>query len=247
MPPRTPIGRLATRLALAASCLAAGALAAAPPPPEPMAPGLSPSARLAALIERVKSAQKNLKSLEADFVQRKQSEFLAAPEESRGSFQYLSPDRVRWEYAEPRPITLVLHDDEMLTWYRDLGRAERLHVGRVSAQVFRYLNASGSLESLMGYFSVSFTLPSGEEPFRLELKPLYARIAKRLAGMTLWIDRRLYLPVRVQYAEPNGDSTEYRFDKLRPNVAIPKDRFELQLPDGVEIKVVDLDGRSAPQ
>ena len=41
--------------------------------------------------------------------------------------------------------------------------------------------------------------------------------------MSLWIDRELFLPVRVRYVEANGDTTEYRFDHLRRNGEIPAD------------------------
>lgn len=210
------------------------------PPPDPEAGGLTGAERLEVLVERVKWEQRRLATLEADFVQERASEFLLRPEASRGTFSYSSPDQVRWEYVAPKPISLLLDGDQMLTWYRDLGRAERTKVGRVSSQVFRYLNATGSLDALTGYFSVTFTTPAAGEPYRLDLRPRYARIAKRLAGMSLWIDRQLYLPVRVRYLEPNGDSTEYRFANLRVNQPIPAERFELALPREVPVRVVDL-------
>lgn len=211
-------------------------------PPDPDAPGLSLPERSAALLDRIQLEQKQLESLEADFVQRRESEFLAAPEESRGRFAYSAPDHVRWDYLSPKPVALVLDENEMLTWYQDLGRAERVKVGRVSSQVFRYLNASGSLESLMKYFEVTIAFPqAAAEPYKLELRPRYARIKKRLSAMTIWIDRRLFLPARVRYVESNGDTTEYQLDNLRKNGAIPAERFQLELPPGVEVKTLDLD------
>ena len=59
--------------------------------------------------------------------------------------------------------------------------------------------------------------------------------------MSLWIDRKLFLPVRVRYVEANGDTTEYRFENLRRNGEIPSTRFELAIPPDVEVRVVDLD------
>ena len=74
------------RLALALVVLASSALASRPAaePPDPDAPGLALTQRLDALIERVQLEQKRLTTLEADFVQEKASEFLAAPHSSRG-------------------------------------------------------------------------------------------------------------------------------------------------------------------
>ncbi|MGE4188287.1 MAG: outer membrane lipoprotein carrier protein LolA [Thermoanaerobaculia bacterium] len=209
--------------------------------PDPDQPGLSTSKRAAALLDRVQAEQKQLTSLEADFVQRRESEFLASPEESRGTFAYRAPDLVRWDYLAPSPLSLVIRDDEMLTWYKDLGKAERVKVGRASSQVLRYLNASGSLDSLMKYFTVTIAFPDGDEPYRLDLTPRYARIQKRLKGMTLWIARDSFLPVRVRYVEASGDLTEYRFEAMRRNREIPLEQFELEIPAGVEIQEVDLD------
>lgn len=228
-------------LLLAAVC-APAAFAAAGPPPDPEQPGLSATRRLQVLIERVKHEQKKLETLEADFVQEKSSEFLAAPESSTGTFAYARPDKVRWEYTAPKPISLVIDGDHMTTWYRDLGRAEKVKVGRVSSQVFQYLNASGSLESLLDYFSVTYAPPPPGRAYELLLQPRYARIAKRLSSMTLWIDRALYLPVRVRYVEPSGDTTEYRLEHLRANDGIPAERFRLALPPGVEVREIDLGG-----
>ena len=72
---------------------------------------------------------------------------LTAPEASKGTFSYAAPDKVRWEYTSPSPITVVIAGDEMTTWYRDLKRAETLKVGRYSSQVFKFLGASGSMDT----------------------------------------------------------------------------------------------------
>jgi outer membrane lipoprotein carrier protein len=241
--------RLGGAAAVLGALLATLAAAATPerPVPDPNAPGLSLAERSRALLDRIQREQKQLVSLEADFVQSRTSEFLVAPEESRGTFVYSAPDLVRWDYVAPRSVSLVIHDDEMLTWYRELRKAERVKVGKVSSQVFRYLNASGSLESLMKYFAVTISFPEeAGEPYRLRLAPRYARIKKRLSGMELWIDRELYLPVRVRYEEANGDSTDYRFEKLRKNGPVPRERFDLQIPAEVEVRLIELDrGRPA--
>ena len=265
--------RLSRRVWLQVSTLALLALAAPgavraaeEKVPDPEVPGLTLAQRSEALLDRIRYEQKRLRTLEAEFVQNRVSEFLALPEESKGAFAYSAPDLVRWDYLSPKPVSMVIREDEMLTWYKDLGKAQKVKVGRASSQVFRYLNASGSLDTLMKYFAVTFAFPSAgtagaagttgatgasgasgaSEPYRLDLAPRFARIRKRLAAMSLWIDRELFLPVRVRYVEANGDTTEYRFEHLRRNVEIPLSRFELAIPKEVEIQVVDLDrGRDA--
>ena len=208
---------------------------ASPAPPDPDAAGLSSGERLDALFARVKQQQRELRSLEADFVQRKQSELFVETEEARGTFSFLAPDRVRWEFTEPNPMVVVIDEEQMTTWYRDLGEADVMKIGRYSEQVFKYMGASGSLDTLLDYFKVRVTFPEDEsQPYRLTLDPRYPRIAKRIEVMDLWIDREHYVPVRLRYVEPGGDSTEYRFRDLRVNPDISPEHFELDLPPDVE-------------
>ncbi|MEZ5312153.1 MAG: outer membrane lipoprotein carrier protein LolA [Thermoanaerobaculia bacterium] len=149
-------------------------------------------------------------SLEADFVQRRER----APGGAggvAGTFAYRAPDLVRWD-TSPRARCRWSSATTMLTWYKDLGKAERVKVGRASSQVLRYLNASGSLDSLMKYFTVTIAFLATSRTG--SILPRYARIQKRLKGMTLWIARDSFLPVRVRYVEASGDLTEYRFEAM---------------------------------
>lgn len=212
-------------------------------PPDPDDPKLSGSDRVEALIERVRYEQGRLESLEAEFVQRQESAMLLEPDVSRGTFSYVAPDSVRWEYAAPKPISVVIDGQEMLTWYRDLGRAERVKVGRYSNQVFKYLGASGSFDTLVEYFDVRVAFPAdgAGEPYRLDLTPRFDRIARRLTSMTVWVDHERYLPVRVRYESAEGDVTVYEFESMKVNAKIPRERFELRLPAEVEVREVTLD------
>ena len=234
---KKPAAALAVFL-LAVPALAAGRQQA---PPDPMAAGLTGPQRLQALVDRVRYEQSQLRTLEARFTQQQENSMLAAPEESKGTFSYQAPDKVRWEYTSPNPITVVIRGDEMTTWYRDLKRAETLKVGRYSSQVFKYMGASGSLQTLLEYFTVRLKLPTKKgDPYRLELDPKYARIAKRLRSMTLWIDDQTFFPQRLKYVQAAGDTVEYQFSDMKRNAPIPEDRFVLKLPPGVSSRVVNL-------
>lgn len=205
---------------------------------------LSGGERLDALMERVRQAQDGIETLEADFVQRQESAMLLEPEVSEGRFSYVAPESVRWEYATPKPISVVIDGEEMTTWYRDLERAERLKVGRYSNQVLKYLGASGSMDALMEYFSVRVRFPeadAADQPYRIELIPRYERVAKRLKSMTVWVDHERYLPVRMRYVAADGDVTEYEFRDMKLNAKIPAERFELQMPASVKVREITLD------
>ncbi len=234
--PRLPILALALLLSAWSPVASAAKLA------DPDAPGLSLPDRRAALFERVKQEQSSMHSLEARFVQLKESEMFVKPVEAQGVFSFLAPDRVRWEFTSPNPMTVLIDDDKMTTWYRDLGRADVMNVGRYSGQVLKYLGASGSLETLLEYFDVRTAFPKDRtDPFHLTLEPRYPRIAKHIDKIDVWIDRTRFVPVRLRYVEPGGDVTEYRFSDVKVNATIPPARFHLDLPDRVERRTLSAD------
>ncbi|HLX06770.1 MAG TPA: outer membrane lipoprotein carrier protein LolA [Thermoanaerobaculia bacterium] len=255
MRPRTHRFALVTLVAAQAAVTALALITAEPAaalhrpaPPDPMAPGLSGADRLKALLDRVKLQQKDVRTIEARFVQHRVSAMLVAPEDSSGTFSYAAPDRVRWEYQAPTPITVVITGSEMTTWYRDLKRAERLKIGRYSSQVFKFLGASGSMDTLLEYFTVELTLPKEKgDPYRLKLLPRYERIKKRIRSMRVDIDSERFFPNHLEYQEADGDVTSYDFKDFLWNPTLPADRFALQLPSGVETRVVDLAKDAKPQ
>jgi len=211
--------------------------------PDPSDASLSSVERLRALVERMKIEQKGFTTLVAHFQQETSAEMLAEVETSKGTFYYEAPDKVRWQYDSPTPKVIVINGEELVTWYKDLNRAEKVQVGRYSDAVFKYLGASGSLETLMDYFSLRVDFPDGNEPYRVDLVPRYKRVEKRLRDMKVAIDGKLFVPVELAYTEPNGDSTQYKFSDFKVNEPIPAKHFELDLPAGVDVRVIAAPGQ----
>jgi len=208
---------------------------AVPPAPEEAPAGQ----RLAALIERIRYENELLHTLEAKFVQTKESSMLVEAEEATGSLFYEAPDQVRWEYQTPNPISILIGSERMTTWYRDLGRAEQIDVGRKSQKILRYMGAANSIETLLEYFTVRLKMPhEPDAPYRLHLIPRYEQVAKRLQEMRVEIDRHLFIPVYLGYVESDGDTTEYRFEDLEINQDLPPDTFVLDLPESVDLRLL---------
>jgi outer membrane lipoprotein-sorting protein len=208
--------------------------------PHPRDEGLGPSERVGVLLDRVRVEQNKLESLEAEFIQIKESALLLEPVESRGGFAFSAPDKVRWEYQSPNPISILIVDEDMTTWYHDIQQAERVSVGRQSQRFLQYLGAGSSMDDLL-----TLTVPTDEsEPYVFDLAPRFDKVEKRIKGMTVWIDPDLFLPLRLRYVEADGDITDLRFENLRVNEGVPSEHFELELPATVEVRQVELD-RSA--
>jgi outer membrane lipoprotein-sorting protein len=225
---------------------ATGPLVAQEVLPDPRQEDLGPTERVDALLERVRIEQGRITSLQATFVQNKQSAMLLEPVEATGEFAFAAqPDRVRWEYRTPNPISILIVDEEMTTWYRDIQQAERIGVSSQSQRVLKYLGAGSSMEDLLQYFELTLTVPTDpDEPYIFDLEPRFDKVAKRLQGMTVWVHPEYFLPTRLRYVEADGDVTDMQFGEMRINQGVPEDYFELELPNTVEVRQVDPD-RSA--
>lgn len=207
----------------------------------PADPDLSVRERLSVLVERVKLEQNHVETMSARFRQEKTSSMLLEPSTDIGVFYYEAPDRVRWEYEEPEAMLVVINGEELVTFYEEQNLAEKASVGEISEQVFKYLGASGSLEKLSEFFEVTAYFPDAEgDPYHLVLDPRYSRIQNRLEGMEIWIDPESYQPTRFKYLQPGGDETSYRFDDLVLNEELDDALFEVELPEGTQVRTIDL-------
>lgn len=222
-----PFPSLASVIPAALTGLLLASAAAAAPPVE----------RLEDLLQRVRQRQAGIQSLRAEFVEERSGPLLAEPVTVRGRFEFLAPDRLRWESAAPDPMVLVIAGQELTAWYVDLGRAQRVRLGRQGRLLSRYFAAGATLDELLEYFDVDWRAPASPgEAHRLRLVPRYPRIARRLAELTLWIDPDTDLPVRFSFRDGGGAVTDLRFLELEVDPALPADRFVLELPSDVMVE-----------
>ncbi|MFH1177860.1 MAG: outer membrane lipoprotein carrier protein LolA [Acidobacteriota bacterium] len=207
---------------------------------DPLPPALKGSEKLAALLDQVSQAQARITTLEASFEQRRSSRLLARPSDSKGRFYFQAPDWVRWEYSEPRQMTVLLSGGVALTYRPAEKRAERVEVGRVQRRVLRFLGAAEPLAALKQYFSFTLRDPGDARNYTLTLAPTTYQLKKRISSVEIEIDRARYLPVAVSYTEPDGDRTAYSFRDITVNQPLAGGLFNLELPSDVEVVRIKL-------
>lgn len=203
---------------------------------------LAGPAKLEALIQKVVERQRSLQSMRADFVQLKTSTLLLKPVESRGEFEFMAPDRVRWDYASPDEMVVVFADDMLTTYHPQERRAERVRIATKHRRLIRALAGTQPLDELESQFSIALSDPGGTAPYRLTLTPTHRALQRRLDSIVLDIDRELLLPVVVEYRDADGDSTRYEFRGLQLDPQIEVTRFRLDLGADVEVETVDASG-----
>jgi outer membrane lipoprotein carrier protein len=228
------------RLVLTVIVLPLVSLSAADPAPKTVSiDDLEGSAKLDALIERVVERQRALHTLEAEFVQIKQSALLLEAVESTGVFLFRAPDLVRWDYRQPDSMVVLFTEDTVTTYLPAQARAERIKVSNKQRRFVRVLAGTQPLDDLTSNFSVTLADPGGRAHYRLTLRPVGNILSKKLRSVEIEVDRELLLPVVIEYNEADGDSTRYEFMNMVIDPEIDDSRFNLEL--GADVKVETLD------
>lgn len=203
----------------------AAARARRTPTPTPSLESLQGGEKLHALVARVVSAQRELRSLRAHFRQTKKTALLLAPVSSTGTLSYLAPDRVRWDYQTPRPMAVIYADGVLTTVPENGGRVDRLPVPRKQRRFVGVLAGTVPLDDLISRFRVTLADPGPPAPYRLTLEPTHRVVRRRLKVVRLEVDRRLLLPVAVEYEEADGDSTAYRLARVAVDPPVAPELF----------------------
>jgi len=197
------------------------------PTPTPSLDTLQGGKKLHALVDRVVAGQRALHSLRARFRQTKKTALLLAPAESKGTLIYLAPDKVRWDYETPEPMTVVYADGVLTTLHSHGGGIERLPVPRKQRRFVGILAGTVPLDDLISRFRATLTDAGPPAPYRLTLEPTHRMVRRRLKMVRLEIDRTLLLPVAVEYEEADGDSTRYRLSHVEIDPEIDPGLFVL--------------------
>lgn len=237
-----PAGLLLVGCGLASAVLAGSRT----PTPTPSIEQLSGGEKVHAVIDRVVAVQRSLTSLRAHFQQTKRLSALKGPVVSTGLLRFRAPDEVRWDYDTPEPMTVLFANGVLTTYEVSRGRADRVHVPMRQRRFIRVLTGTQPLDQLMTHFRVTFTDPGGDGPFTLLLEPTHRVTRHRVRRVELTIDRKLMLPVTVEYVAANGDSTRYKFSDIEINPKLGADVFSLKIGKDVSVRTIDAGSQQVP-
>ncbi len=195
--------------------------------------------KLRGLIEAVVAQQRSVRSLRAEFTQRKSSTLLLEPVESTGQFTFRAPDTVRWDYAAPENMVVLLTENRLTTFFPDRQRAEAVKLSSRHRRFVAVLAGTQPLDDLAENFTMTLSDAGGDAPYRLTLVPSQSVIRRKLSSVVLEVDRTLLLPVVVEYNEADGDSTRYEFRRMELNPPLDESQFRLDLGDDVRVEEID--------
>jgi len=175
----------------------------------------------------------SLDSVKADFEQVYYSGSVSTPLRERGKFTFRKPDSMKWEYKDPEEKIFLFKKGNFFFYDPE---ENQLMKGSFSeedpeAEIFNLLSGK---KSLRVHYIIEFSpFPSEKtDVFQLKLTP---KDEEEHSLILLEIDKKTWLIGKAILFDWAGNKNEYRFTKIKTNVRIPKNFFELKLPPDVEI------------
>ncbi len=194
--------------------------------------------KLAVILGKFDETQASTRTLTASFTERKEIALLKEPVVSKGRFYYTKPDDVLWQYTEPDPRYFLISKNELLSYFPLKKKAEKVSIALYHDRLLKVLAIGQPSKNLMKYYDLR--LEERENPVPdthlLVLEPRKRTVKKRIQEIRLWVSRDRSLPVRMQYREPDGDTTTISFEDVRFNPEIASSVYRIEIPKGVPIR-----------
>jgi len=191
-----------------------------------LAGGLAQASPLDDAIARIERARSGLRTLRADFVQKKVVSLFAEEVRSTGRLVVRRPDRLRWEVTAPDASLFVI-----------AGRSVRYRLPGARGNVdVRTAGALGAvLRDLVSFLAGPFADVraryrlelASQAPLELQATPTDREIARSVQSVRLRFSRDARVLDGVTLTEPGGDHAEIRFSAVRINPEVPDSTFTL--------------------
>ncbi|MEW5807385.1 MAG: outer membrane lipoprotein carrier protein LolA [Acidobacteriota bacterium] len=189
-----------------------------------------------AFFKKFDFVQKETKTIQATFVEKKELKLLEEPVVSKGRFYFTSPSQALWEYQNPEEKTFLLTKNDLISYYPKEKKAEKVNIKRFSGQVFKFFAVGQISKDLKDYYNIEVSNNNNSKKIIMTLRPKKRRAKKRVDVVRIWIDKTTLQPYQIQYVEMDGDKTTLTFDNLKINEEISAEIYKLNIPPDVEIK-----------
>lgn len=178
------------------------------------------------IISQLTQAATAMQSMQSRFVQEKTSTMLAEPSISEGMMYYAAPDKMRWEYTKPYAFALVVNGERIVK-VAD-GKAEELegNSGQMYQGLVNIIMSSASGKKLFDTSVFDVTLFDDDAFWKAEMTPKRRDMKRMFSRLAFRFDKQTKGISLVELIGSNGDVTSIRFEEMKVNETIPKERFE---------------------
>ncbi len=173
--------------------------------------------------ESIKKTAQNIKSIRADFIQRKNLQMLSRPMISKGTFLYSSPESIRWEYFSPVRSILLMDKGKITRYVKHGGRFSEDSSGSLRAM---QVVMNEIMNWIKGCFNCNSDFNTQLERGRVTLTPKTPAMKKIIGKIELTLSKTPGIIKSIKIFETGNNSTVILFQNAVLNRPIPRKLFQ---------------------
>lgn len=176
-------------------------------------------------FEKLRTESANIKTLQADFTQKKFMKILSKPLVSEGRFYFAAPDSLRWEYSKPLKSIVITHKSKTKRYIYSEGRMIEDKVG--GAQSMKIV-----LNEVAGWMNGNFeqnpsfkATISGKTAPCITLTPFEKNMAGMIEKIEITLTGKKGIVKSVKIFEGVDNFTQINFHNIKTNAVIDPSVF----------------------
>ena len=178
-----------------------------------------------ALTVSISKAHKQLKTLSAQFTQKKSSAILTSDVIQKGELKYKSPKQLRWEYTSPKKMAVIFSNGKvLLKTAKGTASNPNKMLNEMGTLIISTINGSFLTDNTN--FSSKYYRNNKSGLITVVLKPINKRIKQYYSQMVITLDGKTYLASKVAMQEVNGDVTTIAFSDKETNASLSDSLFK---------------------
>ncbi|MCE5211567.1 MAG: outer membrane lipoprotein carrier protein LolA [Deltaproteobacteria bacterium] len=177
-------------------------------------------------LEKLRRESAKIRTLQADFVQKKFMKILSRPLISEGCFYYSAPDSLRWEYFKPLKSIVIAHQNKTKRYMYSEGKMVEDKMG--GAQAMKIV-----LNEIAGWMSGKFdrnpafraTVSQKTNTF-ITLTPVGEGMSGVIEKIEITLSPQAGVVQAVKIFEGPGNFTQIDFKNVKVNTPINQSVFQ---------------------
>lgn len=178
-----------------------------------------------AFVAKISAENKNMKTLQSDFVQTKKMDFLDKNIVTQGKMSLKSPNTLSWKYTKPYQYSIVFKDNKI--YINDQGKKSSADVKSKTFEKINKLIVGSSNGQMFNdpEFSVAYFKNANYNVAKFT--PKSAQLLKYIKQIELSFPKNEATVSQVNMTEASGDTTNIVFKNTKINAPIPASEFSL--------------------
>jgi len=177
-------------------------------------------------FEKLRKESANIKTIQANFVQKKSMKILSKPLVSEGCFYYIAPDSFRWEYFKPLRSIVIANKNVTKRYIYSGGKMVEDKMGGAQAMKIVLNEIAGWINGRFDQ-NPSFTATiHGGTNTMITLTPAGQSMAGMIEKIEIVLSREAATVKSVKIIEDANSFTQINFQKVEINKSINPSVFQ---------------------